>query len=321
YAEAFYQTGETLLRMEKYKEALVEYRQAAVLKPNYFDAFFGLGSAYFEIDDYVEAEKAYKQAVRLKNDSIEAYINLADSQRLQAKYNDAESNYNLATSFIQRKSDYSPDEAADVYSKIGFVISKQCAINARSGIPCRWDTAVSALEKAAAITGNTVDTANLGWAYYNSARTDIVAKRDPALVRSKLEKAKASLEKAAFSSPKFIEGPLLNLGMTLTDLGDYAGAVDALKRVVDKQPKWVFAINELGIAYRKQKNYKEAMSWFKKATERDDKYVQAHYNFAEAAFQNGDLNEAQKAYNKVKQLRRPDLAGQLELISGGKLRG
>jgi hypothetical protein len=30
----------------------------------------------------------------------------------------------------------------------------------------------------------------------------------PEIARAKLEKAKAALQKAAFSSPKFIEGPL-----------------------------------------------------------------------------------------------------------------
>ena len=128
------------------------------------------------------------------------------------------------------------------------------------------------------------------------------------------------MEKAAFSSPKFIEGPLLNLGMTLTDLGDYAGAVDAFKRVIEKQPKWVFAMNELGIAYRKQNNLKDASSAFRRAVSTDGKYVIAYYNLAEAEFRAGNVAEAQKAFNKVRELGRRDLAAQLQLLSGGTLR-
>jgi superkiller protein 3 len=179
---------------------------------------------------------------------------------------------------------------------------------------------VRALEKASTITSNTVDTANLGWAYYNSAKNDI-ANKQPALARPKLEKAKDALQRAAFSSPKYIEGPLLNLGMTLTDLGDYAGAVDAFKRVIDKQPKWVFAMNELGIAYRKQDKFAEASAAFRKAVSVDGKYAIAYYNLAECEFRARNLGEAQKAYNKVKDLGRRDLAAQLQLISGGQLRG
>ncbi len=319
YAEAFFQAGETQARQKKYREATEDYQKAVALKPNYFDAFMGLGSAYFEIDSYPEAVAAYKQAERLRNDNIEVLVNLGDAYRQMANYNDAEAKYNLATVFIERDKSYNRDEAADVYSKIGFVIAKQCELNMKKAFPCRWDVAVRALEKASTITANNVDTANLGWAYYNAAKNDIQNKR-PAEAKIKLEKAKAALEKAAFSSPKFIEGPLLNLGMTLTDLGDYAGAVDAFKRVIDKQPKWVFAMNELGIAYRKQDNFKDASAAFRKAVATEPKYAIAYYNLAEAEFRAGNLGDAQKAFNKVKDLGRRDLATQLQLLSGGALR-
>ncbi len=320
YAEAFFQSAETLFRLKKYREAVEDYKKATELKPNYFDAFLGLGSAYYEIDSYPEAVAAYKQAERLKNDNIEVLVNLGDTYRQMGSYDDAEAKYNLATVFIERDKAYNRDEAADVYSKIGFVIAKQCEINMKRGNPCRWDIAVRNLEKAAAITDNNVDTANLGWAYYNAAKNDINNNR-PEIARAKLEKAKTALQKAAFSSPKFIEGPLLNLGMTLTDLGDYAGAVDAFKRVIEKQPKWVFAMNELGIAYRKQDKFAEASAAFRKAVSTDGKYVVAYYNLAESEFRAGNIGEAQKAYNKVKDLGRKDLILQLQLISKGALKG
>jgi tetratricopeptide (TPR) repeat protein len=319
YAEAFYYSGETLVRLDRHRDAIEDYQKATTLKPNNFDAFMGLGSAYFEVDNYAEAVAAYKQAERLRNDNIEVLVNLGDTYRQMSNWNDAEAKYNLATVFIERDKNYNRDDAADIYSKIGFVIAKQCEENMKKALPCRWDVAVRNLEKASAITDNNVDTANLGWAYYNAAKNDIANKR-PEIAKAKLEKAKASLEKAAFSSPKFIEGPLLNLGMTLTDLGDYAGAVDAFKRVIEKQPKWVFAMNELGIAYRKQNNFKDASASFRRAVSTDGKYVIAYYNLAEAEFRAGNRPEAQKAFNKVRELGRRDLAAQLQLLSGGTLR-
>ncbi len=319
-AEAYHYAGETLARLGRSSDAVEEYKKATLLKANYFEAYVGLGAAYFVSEDYPSAVAAYKQAERLKNNNIEVLVNLADTYRQMNSFDEAEAKYNLATVFIERDPTYSRDEAADIYSKIGFVIAKQCEINIKKFLPCRWEVAVRALEKASTITENTVDTANLGWAYYNSAKRDISEKR-PVEARVKLEKAKASLQKAAFSSPKFIEGPLLNLGMTLTDLGDYAGAADAFTRVIAKQPKWVFAMNELGIAYRKQDKFADASAAFRKATVTDDKYVIAYYNLAEAEFRSGNLAEAQKAYNRVKQLGRRDLAAQLQMISGGKLRG
>lgn len=318
-AEAFYRAGEALMRMKKNAEAVQEYTKAVALRDDYFDAWFGLGSAYAEMDKYAEAIPAFKKASRLQNTSIDAYINLGDAYRLTGNYNDAEANYNLAVTFIQRSPDYNKDETADIYGKIGFSIAKQCEINIRVAKPCRWDAAVAALERASALSNNNIDYANLGWAYYNAAKADINFKRT-ALARPKLEKAKENLQKAAFSSPKYIEGPLLNLGMTLTDLGDYAGAADAFTRVIAKKPDWLFAINELGIAYRKQNKYADAIKQFKIAIGKDDKYAIAHYNLAEAQFQSGNLAEAKKEYAKLNKLGRVDLARELELVSGGAVR-
>ena len=319
YAEAFYQSGETLSRLKRYNEAAGDYKRATELKPNYFDAYLGLGSSYFQSDKYTEAVAAYKEAERLKNDNIEVLVNLGDTYRQMSDWDNAEAKYNLATVFMERIPNYNRDEAADIYSKIGFVIAKQCEVNMKNFAPCRWDVAVRNLEKASTITDNNVDAANLGWAYYNAAKNDFYNKRND-IARAKLEKAKAALQKAAFSSPTFIEGPLLNLGMTLTDLGDYAGAVDALKRVIDKQPKWVFAMNELGIAYRKQDKFSDASATFRKAIAIDGKYVIAYYNLAESELRAGNLGEAQKAFNKVKELGRRDLAIQLQSISKGVLK-
>ncbi|MBC7899219.1 MAG: tetratricopeptide repeat protein [Saprospiraceae bacterium] len=316
YAEAFYQSGETLTRLNNSRDAVADYKQATILKPAYFEAWLGLGSANYELGNYAEALIAYKEAVRLKNNNAEAFENLADANRQLNNYNDAESAYNLANIFIVKNADYNKQDAADIYSKAAFMIAKQCEIDKRRGAPCRWETAISHLEKATVLSQNSVDYANLGWAYYNWARQDIDRKYNDA-AKPKLLKAKENLQKAAASNPKFIEGPLLNLGMALTDMGDYAGAVEALTRVVQKEPKWAFALNELGLAYRKQNKLKEAAEQFKKAVGKDEKFAAAYYNWGEAEFRNGNVGETKKAYQKLKKMGQATLAQRLDLETGG----
>ena len=111
----------------------------------------------------------------------------------------------------------------------------------------------------------------------------------------------------------------MNLGMTLSDLGDYAGAAEALKKVTTVEPNWIFAINELGIAYRKQEKYGEAIQQFKQAIKRDDKYAIAYYNLAESEFRNGNMGNAKKAYQTLIKMKRRDLANQLELLTNGAI--
>ena len=319
-ADAFFQTGEVLVRLDRETEAIAEFNQAVTLKPAFLEAWISLGDAYYAVKNFPEAVKAYSQAKRLKNDNVETLVGLGDAQRMSSDYNGATGSYNLAATFITRDPNFDKNEAADVYSKIGYVIGQQCQINLRQAKACAWPQAIRALEKAVEYgSGNTADFANLGWAYYNAARVDGYEKRE-ADKQTKLALAKGMLQKAVDANPMYVEGPLLNLGMTLTDLGDFAGAVDALSRVVAKQPKWVFALNELGIAYRQQKNYKDAIVQFKKAVDKDDTFAAAHYNLAETEYRNGNTAGAKKSYEKLVKLGRNDLAAQLELISNGAIR-
>lgn len=316
YAEAFYQSGETLSRTKNYREAIADFKTATGLKADYFEAWLGLGSANYELGNYAEAVTAYKEAVRLRNNNAEAYENLADAHRQVNNYNDAESAYNLANVFIIRNAGFNKQDAADIYAKASFMIAKQCEIDNKRNAPCRWETAVRHLEKAIALSQNSVDYANLGWAYYNWARWDI-SRNNAAAAQPRLIKAKENLQQAVASNPKFFEGPLLNLGLVLNDLGDHAGAVEALKRVVEKEPKWAFALNELGIAYRKQNNYKEAVKQFKKAIEKDEKFGAAVYNLGEAEFRGGNPGESKKAYEKLMKMGETRLATKLQTETRG----
>lgn len=325
YVEAFYYAGEAQARMGKSREAIEEFQRAIALKDNYFEAWYGLGSAYFDLNNYREAITAFERAKRLKNDNPEVVANLGDAYRQIGDFNQAETNYNLAALFFERQPDFSDNKAkrdltADIYGRLGFVVAKQCEINSKRGIACKWNTAVNALDKASALSHDNFDAANLGWAYYNAARADIAAKRTEE-GRAKLIKARDNLVKAIDSNPGYLQGPLLNLGMVYTDLGDYPGAIDTLKKVVAREPKWVFALNELGIAYMNNGNYKEAAAEFRKAVGRDNKYAPAYFNLGHAEFKNGNLGEAKKAYSRLKSLGRNDLATRLEVLTGGRIRG
>jgi len=318
-AEAANGLGDVYTRMDRTKDAVNEYRRAVQLKANYLEAWRSLGAAYLEQENYNDAINAYQQAFRLKNDDADTAEGLADAQRLAGKYNDAAGSYRLAQLFMSRSNAYSKDQQADVSSKLGYVIGRQCEINLKNYVRCEWPSAISALEKAAQLSGTPADNANLGWAYYNAAMEDTYAKRT-AEAKAKTELARAALEKAVAANPSFIEGPLLNLGMVRTDLGDYAGAVSALTRAVQKQPKWAFAWNELGIAYRKQDKYSDAVEQFKKAVDVDPNLASAWYNMGESAIRSNDMSTARKAYQKLIKMGQKNFAGQLELMSRGAVK-
>lgn len=319
-AETQYFLGEALSRSGQAAEAIAAYERATKLKPNYFEAYLALGSARFAQGNYKDAIEAFKQATRLQNTNPVAFNNLADAYMQLPDYNQAEANYNLAAMFTQRKEGFNREDAADMYSKAAFAVAKQCEVNISQRLPCRWDTAVNYLEKAAELGNLGIDTANLGWAYYNAARADLAAGRS-AEAKPKLEKAKEYLQKAiSANSSAYVTGTLLNYGMALSDLGEYDRAVDALTKVVKAEPKWAFAINELGIAYRKQNKYKEAIEQFKKAISVDKNFAAAYFNLGESQFRAGSISDAKKSWEALRKMGRSDLAAQLDLITKGALR-
>jgi len=318
YPEAHYYTGEVLERLGKHAEAAAEYEKALAQKPNYFEAALDLGSAYYEQERWNDAITAYEKAVKLKNDNIQAYINLGDSYRQVKNYEKAEANYNLAATFLERAPTYDKTDAADTYNKIGFVIAQQCPINAVKGLPCRWDSATRALEKAVALTNDNVDYANLGWAYYNAAQKDFNDNKQDS-GKEKLQKARVDLQKATAIDSRFLNAPMVNLGMALTDLGDYKSAIDVLNKVVDKEPKWTFALNELGIAYLLNKDYKNAIDRLQTVVKRDDKYASGWFNLGKAQYANGNVGEAKKAYSQLRKIGANALADKLDKETGGAM--
>jgi len=325
YAEAFYYKGETLDRVGKSAEAAAAYQKALDLKPDYLEAAMDLGSEYYKMKQWNDSIVAYKKAVKLKNDNVLAYINLGDAYRNYGdangpadSYENAEANYNLAVSFFERQPDFNKNDKADTYNKIGYVIAQQCPINVRKFLPCRWNVATSSLEKAVALTNDNVDYSNLGWAYYNAAKKDAADRKD-ADAKLKLEKARTNLQRAAAADSRYLNAPLVNLGMALNDLGDYKTAIDVLTRVTDREPKWVFAVDQLGIAYLGNKDYSKAIDRFNVVVKRDDKYAMGWFNLGKAQFANGNVGEAKKAYSQLRKLKANNLADKLDRETGGAM--
>jgi tetratricopeptide (TPR) repeat protein len=296
YAEAYYYQGETYDRLDKDKEAISAYKEAVRINPRFTEAWFDLGVAYYNRNRYEDAISAYKESLKLKNDNGEAHLNLANAFRQLDRYAEANGEYTLAARFI--KGD------ADMYSEWGFCLGKER----------KWNKAVERLDTAVAMKPDPVDYTNLGWAYYNAAQDDLRAKRD-ADAKAKLAKGRDALQKATVLNPNF-DAAFLNLGITLTDLGDFQGAVQALTKATNLRKNWVSAINELGLAYRQLNDFDNAVKQFRKATDIDKKFAAGFYNLGEAEYRRGNTKEAKKAQEKLKKLH-PNLANQLDVVISG----
>lgn len=310
YAEALTRVGDTLIALKRPAEAVPEYQKAVSLKNDYFEAWFGLGGALYDTEKYSESVAAFGNAKRIKNDSWETYAGLGDANLKAGNFNDAVANFNIAATFLMRNKDFNREIVADLYSKVGFAIGQQCPINQARAIACQWPSAIKALEKAVELGGKPIDYTNLGWAYFNASRVD----RDNKLVaeqQAKLQLAKTNLQKAIDADPPFVDSALQNMGVVQNDLGDYKGAIESFKRVIEKQPDWAFTRYALGSAYFLSGDYDNAASAFRAALDRDPNYTAALSSLGSVEVKRKNLKEAAKIVEQLK-ARDPIAARRLE---------
>lgn len=307
--EVHYYLGEAYDRLNNEKEAIAAYQQAVALNPRYSEAWFDLGVAYFNRENYPKAIDAYKKAIAVTPNFGEAYANLGDVYRLSNDYDNSIASYRHALNTIK--------DDSELYSKLGLV----AALRAQEpGYQSYWKTATESFESAVRLSPDNIGYSNLGWAYYNLARVN-QRDRDPSAYKANLQKAKDALVKADAlnPAPKILAAVNLNLGMTLIDFEDFAGAITPLKKASDLEKGWLPALNELGIAYRKTGDFENAVKQFKKTIEIEPKFAAGYYNLAEAEFRRGNKKEARKHYDKLIQLGATLLAQTLVVATNGAI--
>lgn len=308
-ADARYLMANILDSLGREKDAIAEYNQATTLNPKSADAWFDLGAAQFNAGNYQEAIKAYETVTRIDNRNWEAYLNLAETYWQTEDFVKAEGAYNLALTFIERtKADVSNEEKAEIYNKFGFTLGQQCRVLMSQNKQCnKWTTMLSHFQKATDLVPDAINYSNLGWAYFNQGHLDVVSRRE-AVGREKLLKAKAALESAINLKPQFIEAPLMNLGGTLIDLGEYPAAIETLKKVSGKRGDWQTADYMLGVAYRKSGDLNKAADAFNSALKKDQNYVAALAGLGETQFRRDKKDEAAKVVARLKKIGTPEAA-------------
>lgn len=106
------------------------------------------------------------------------------------------------------------------------------------------------------------------------------------------------------NSPEFWEG---SLGTWLVDLGNYAEAIEPLKRWVELEPNDADAHYRLGIAYSELKRHEESVEELQESIRLDPKQPEVHYTLGVCFGEAGQLDRAADSYLQAIMLR-PDYA-------------
>ena len=309
-ADIFHNTGEVLTRLKRQADAVAEYQTAVTLKPKYFEAWLGLGDAFASLSRYQEAAVAYGEAKKWRNDSWEARAGLAEAYRQTGRFEEAESEFKLAAVFLVRVKDYNKDTLAELYSKAGVAISQQCDINTPKQIVCDWPLAITDFQKSVDISNNPIDYVNLGTAYFRAGHTD-AENKEMLRAMPNLQAAKTWLEKAIAGGPPAADFASGNLASVLLDLGDFRGAIERLKVLLDKNPKDTYTKYRLGAAYSKQQDYVNAEKWLRATLDDDPNSVGYLSDLAGVLMQLKNGKELRKVIARIRPLD-PNVATRLE---------
>jgi tetratricopeptide (TPR) repeat protein len=298
YASAKYYQAVAYGQMNQDDQSIAAYKAAVQADPEYAPAWFDLGVAYYNKGDYDNAAAAYRETIKYDPNNAQAHANLASTYRQQEKYAEANAEYKAAAD--NGKKD------PDTYSEWGYCLGKTN----------EWDKSVARLIAARELSPDAIDFNNEGWAYYNAAQADKVAKNDEA-AKQNLEKSKASLQTATEKNPK-LDAAYVNLGSTNNALGDFQAAVAALSIALSLHNDWVVALNGLGVGYRGLNNFTAAVQQFDRVLALDGNNVVGLFNMGEVQFAMGNKKEAKKYQARLNQIN-PVLASQLDGIISGKI--
>ena len=114
YAKAHYSLGIAYGNLGMYREAIESYKQAIRIKPDYAEAHYNLGIDYRNLGMYKEAIEAFKQAIRIKPDDADAHGNLG------VPYSDL-GMYREAIEAFKQTLRIRPDDAMAHYIKLALI--------------------------------------------------------------------------------------------------------------------------------------------------------------------------------------------------------
>ena len=240
--EAFLGLAETYKAAGKVKEAESAYLKSIDLRPNYWGGYNKLGAFYFAHARYDEAARMFQKVIELIPDNLRAYNNLGAMYEQMARYDDAieiflrsirkkptdQAYSNLGTCYyyLGRYAD-----AADALKHATALTPKRQVLWLNLGDACRWvpgqeTNAAHAYDQAISLAETELQL-NTADSLTRARLADCLAKR------GNMARASKEISQAIAESPT--NGYVLYHAAVIANVkGDRLGAVDYLKRAVDR---------------------------------------------------------------------------------------
>ncbi|MDB9308891.1 tetratricopeptide repeat protein [Aphanizomenon sp. CS-733/32] len=295
-----YNQGNTLIQLQRYKEALATYEKAIDIKPDYPQAVYGKGKALFQLKKYQESLIAYDQAIQIQPDYLEAWTNRGFVLVRLKRYSEAIATVDKA---LQLKNDDPKlwQLKGDIFIKMSqyndAVKAYEQGINFQADNPESWYKKGLALqnlkqyEEAITAYKKTVELKSdheLAW--YNLGNCLVNLNR--------YEFALQAYDQAVQHNPNNSAAWLSRSNILMT-LRRYPEAIDSFSQVIKINPQQYQAWYNRGWALHQVKRYPEAIESYKKVINLKGNDYLVWYNLGNTQYNLQKYQEAIASYNKA----------------------
>jgi len=234
FPEAWMNKGVALSSLESLDDSIVSYEQALNLKPDYAEAFLNLGNAYLKKNLLDKASDSYAMAIKHKSDYAQAYFNYGVLEQKRK-------NHSQAIKHFLRSIEIQPNYA-EAHGNLGIAYKKMGDL----------ESSINSYKQALIINPNFFQAySNLGTALKKSRRT---------------QEALSAYNKAIELNPNYAEA-MANKGHLLHELKQYKEAIACFEAAINLAPNLYRAHLNYGNLLKEVKQYEKAVSIYDKAIE------------------------------------------------------
>jgi tetratricopeptide (TPR) repeat protein len=309
----YFKLSDAFIKNGKYQKAIECYQDRIKIAPRDFDSYINLADIYMTTAEYDKAIKYFKLALVINPDLIKLYIEIGRIYERIGKLDQAMESYQKAIL-------YNPTlfEAyaglGDVYRSIGNNDKAvKCYLEALSFNPdfaeaciqlaeiyndqLKFEKAIEYYHKALQLASN-----SRGSIFFSLG--DIYARLN------NYDQAIAYLNKALQLNPYFVDA-YVTLANIYQAQGGYAKAIEFLQKYIQLRPAVADAYYTLGSIYNNNGEYDKALDCYGKYIQINPYNEQVYQAIGSIYSQKGDKDNVLKQVNRLRVLKRGDLAEDL----------
>ena len=270
-----------LSRQGKTAEAIEIFEKALEIKPEYYEAYQNMGVELANVGKTDEAIQLFKKSLEINSEYTEARMSLGvalkDSGKLDEAIEEwlhvlriepehARANYNLGVAMTKKgkndeaiayftKAVQGQEDFADAHNNLGSVLIQDGKV----------DAAIYHFQETLRIDPDHVD-----------ARNNLVkARRILKVVEYDIATLKGLQQKEPDNPIHFFK-----LGNLYYDIGRWNDAADEFEKTIELAPDFIQAVNNLGLAYKRQAKYEKALLTFQTMIKNWPEIPAVYYNIA-----------------------------------------